>query len=369
MGIGRLFRRHQKSCRHHGTAGWRLFTGCNCPVWIDQRIDGRRDLRSLGTRDWNQALELAKDNRYARMARTADEAALARARETRKPLDAAFDAYLADCAARGLRETTLQNYHQARRQLMNFVGVSRFADEISLDLMTNFRAKLAGQGLRPSTQSKVFAALKPLFRFCRRRDWMKKDPLDGLKIPRGQGQPTLPFSADEVRRIIAATDAITDGDPGQLERTRLRAKALVLTLLYSGLRISDVAGLERKRLSIAPTGVADGRLLLYQRKTSEPVYLRLNPIAVEALRSLPVEHRDYFFWSGRGKLVSCIASLSGGPGVPAPLPRHLRGSTPGAGHADPCGEPAARPFERPYDREALRTLVARPAGSPGCCDG
>jgi integrase/recombinase XerD len=304
MSIGRLFRRHQKSCQHHGVTGWRLFTGCNCPVWIDQRVvstDGRRrDLRSLGTRDWAEALNLAKDNRYARIASDVKAANDARDREARKPLDAAFDAYFIDCQARGLRESTIQVYHQARRYLMDFVGVSRFADELTLDTMTNFRAKLANGGLRSSTISKFFDSLKPFFHFCRRRDWMKRDPLDGLKIPRGQVQPTLPFSADEVCRIIAATDGLgTDG------RTRLRAKALVLTLLYSGLRISDVAGLERRRLD------ATGRLLLYQQKTTEPVTMMLNHAAAEALRALPAENEQHFFWSGRGKLSTCIASLSG----------------------------------------------------------
>jgi integrase len=83
-------------------------------------------------------------------------------------------------------------------------------------------------------------------------------------------------------------------------RARLRARALVLLLLYSGLRISDAVKLEQSRLT------ADGRLMLRQMKTGNPVYVKLPPVCIEALTRLP--DAKYFFWTGESKLSTAVGS-------------------------------------------------------------
>jgi site-specific recombinase XerD len=82
--------------------------------------------------------------------------------------------------------------------------------------------------------------------------------------------------------------------PAALERAKLRARALLLLLLYSGLRISDAVKLERKRVNLET-----GQLMIRMEKTRHPVYVRLHPYAIAVLKALSVESA-YFFWSGRG---------------------------------------------------------------------
>src|SRR5437868_490130 len=89
-------------------------------------------------------------------------------------------------------------------------------------------------------------------------------------------------------RLIAACERVTES-----ERTR----AIVLTLLYTGLRIGDTAQLERHKLQ------SDGRLLLRIEKTGRPVYVRLHPDCIAALNALPVTG-TYFFLNGKRKLSS-----------------------------------------------------------------
>jgi integrase len=81
----------------------------------------------------------------------------------------------------------------------------------------------------------------------------------------------------------------------------LRARSLMLLLLYSGLRISDAMQVERNQLK------PDGRLLVRIMKTGKPLYVRLHADCLDALKALPVES-EHFLWSGIGKLSSAVGS-------------------------------------------------------------
>src|SRR5947209_1870054 len=48
-----LWRRHESGCPHK--AKGRAFAKCQCPIWCDGEIDGRRVRKSLNTRDWARA--------------------------------------------------------------------------------------------------------------------------------------------------------------------------------------------------------------------------------------------------------------------------------------------------------------------------
>jgi integrase/recombinase XerD len=74
---------------------------------------------------------------------------------------------------------------------------------------------------------------------------------------------------------------------------RIRVRALLLLMRYSGLRLNDAVTLERARLT-------ENRLFLYQQKTGLPVYVPLPPHVVEVLRTLPNSNSRYFFWTGNG---------------------------------------------------------------------
>ena len=80
---------------------------------------------------------------------------------------------------------------------------------------------------------------------------------------------------------------------------RFRLRALVLLLRYSGLRIGDAVGLERRR-------IADGKLFLYTAKTGTLVSCPLHKVVVEALDAVRGTSEKHFFWTGQGKLRSAV---------------------------------------------------------------
>lgn len=134
------------------------------------------------------------------------------------------------------------------------------------------------------------------------RKWIVENPVTGLKAPKVDRMPTLPFSDEEIAAILEACDRIGNNNPREIQRARLRARALVLTLLYSGFRISDAVKLER-----AAVDMKTGRLLVRMMKTRAPLYIRLPQVALDALAAVAVE-AAYFFWSGKSKLCTAIGS-------------------------------------------------------------
>src|SRR5271167_3505353 len=101
-----IWRRHTQSCPHR-TRG-RDVLKCNCPLWGDGYINGKRVLRqSLGTRD---------------MARARKKAVALEAADNRiyKPVGEAVTAFLEHCKSEGLQDATINKYRNPLNKLVEF---------------------------------------------------------------------------------------------------------------------------------------------------------------------------------------------------------------------------------------------------------
>jgi integrase/recombinase XerD len=85
-----------------------------------------------------------------------------------------------------------------------------------------------------------------------------------VKAPKITLCPTLPFSREEVLRILAAVNEYKDEFPTRGADNARRIRALVLLLRYSGMRIGDA-------VSLAGDRIEGNRLFLYTQKTGVPV--------------------------------------------------------------------------------------------------
>lgn len=138
--------------------------------------------------------------------------------------------------------------------------------------------------------------LRGFFRFCKDSGWIDANAAMALKPPKVAHRPTLPFDDEEVERILKATDDLADwGSFGP------KARAMVLLLRYSGLRMQDAACLERRRLN-------DNRLFLYTQKTGTPVYCPLPPETITALDAVHNSNIEYVFWDGRSERETTVKS-------------------------------------------------------------
>ena len=104
-----LWRRHTPTCPQ--VRKGRKATKCNCPVWCDSFVDGKRRRESMGTRDWTRAEWKLSGSLTPKLADQAED----------KALEEAVTGYLADCRARGLEPSTVVSYENTLDRLLCIV--------------------------------------------------------------------------------------------------------------------------------------------------------------------------------------------------------------------------------------------------------
>lgn len=226
---------------------------------------------------------------------------------------AAVNAYLDDCHARDLAQSTITSYENILTAFLDYCERHNLRELRGLRL-EDFRGFRNGRQVANSTQRKEIEHLRAFCTFCLDHGWIPSNFAKKLKPPAEQGPVTMPYEREEVNKLLAACDQITNFYKSNAERARKRARALILLLLYGGLRVSDAIRLERSRVD------KQGRILMHAMKTGVPLYVRLHPDCVKALGDLPVES-PYFLWSGKSKVstatgsarrtVTCISRISG----------------------------------------------------------
>jgi integrase len=130
------------------------------------------------------------------------------------------------------------------------------------------------------TCSKALERLKAFCHVAFLRKWIDENPAVPLRGPKPKPRPTLPFTQEEMTRILAATENYRDKARKTGQANALRVRAFVLVLRYTGMRIGDVATLSTDR-------VAGTRIQLYTQKTGVSVYCVLPQFVTDLLDSLP----------------------------------------------------------------------------------
>jgi site-specific recombinase XerD len=246
-------------------------------------------------RDWSRAVR--KIDRW-----------LAKPQQIKPPRESvpqAVKAYLEDGGARNLAQSTIESYRKTLEHFTQFCA-TRGITEISavdVDTISKFRscrfilAEKSGnerRRIKPATQVKEIQTLRAFFASCADRKWTEANPATKVKMPARELNPTMPFTHKEIKAMLDACHGYGEGGGTEdwRKRSELRARALILLLMYSGLRISDAALLRRDRLDARTR-----KIMLRMEKTHQPVYLTLHSDAYNALIALPIES-DWFFLVG-----------------------------------------------------------------------
>jgi len=272
-----IYRRHRKNCKQR--AKGRKHRHCLCPIWVDGALGGKEMRESLKLRDWQRAQEMIREWE-AEDRRT-------RQQEQQITIKDAHEKFIADAEARKLNDSTLYKYRLLFRQLDGFAETYKlqFLAQLDLDTLATFRATWT-EG--PRTSLKKLERLRAFMRFAEKRKWIDDNPATELKAPKVPNKPTMPFTRQEMIRILGALEPY--GKSAGI-RNAQRLRAFVLLLRYSGLRIGDATQLDVSR-------VDGNKLLLHTQKTGVPVYCVLPDLVVEALDASPRSSERYFFWTG-----------------------------------------------------------------------
>jgi integrase/recombinase XerD len=278
-----IYRRHRRSCRQR--AKGRKYRHCQCPIWVDGTLGEKEIRESLKLRDWPRAQDLirqweAENRRIIQQ-------------EKEVTIKEAHVKFMADAVARKLNEATLYKYRLLFRQLDTFADAHNLQrlKQLDLDTLAVFRASWKDG---PRSGLKKLERLRAFLRFTEKRKWIDDNPATELKAPKVPNKPTMPFTREEMVRILTAL-----GPYGKSAgiRNAQRLRAFVLLLRYSGLRIGDAVQLDVNRLE-------GSKLLLHTEKTGVPVYCVLPEMVVKALAAAPHSSTRYFFWTGKSTVRS-----------------------------------------------------------------
>lgn len=258
-------------------------------MWVEGTVGGKYVRRSLKTNSWERALD------DCRRMEEVDDPSPKKQVALGITIKDAVSAYLKDAQARGLASSTLSKLKTTfEKQLLQWAKLSKFTALADLDIvaMRDFRSTWKDA---PLAKSKKQSRLTGFFYFCQRSQWIDNNSMLGVGKIKVKHTPTDYFPAGEFDQIIKATYQYRDSRADLGIENGKRIRALTLLMRWSGLRIRDAVTLERSRLSPAD------KLLLYQAKTGEPVYVPLPSHVAEALRTIPLGRKPnprYFFWSG-----------------------------------------------------------------------
>lgn len=143
-------------------------------------------------------------------------------------------------------QKTIRNYDHYLTRLIDFAGDIEVSD-IDAEMIRKWRLWLNRLGtnvsdeLGKTTQNYHLIALRSFLKFCAKRD-IAALPADKVELARVQRKQVTFLSEDELARLFAQPDMTTL--PG------LRDRAILELLFSSGLRVSELVGLDKDHINL-----------------------------------------------------------------------------------------------------------------------
>jgi integrase/recombinase XerD len=342
-------KRHRSPCKR---GEWdQGYSKCGCPVVIRGTLSGKhitlstakylppekaRDLeagRNLAIL-WERSGEAVRPEVYAPIPATKPDV------EPPCPtVEMAVAAYMADARDRGNSEATLSKKATVFERTLitdpkNRNGSKtpahtasllwycrdkgmRFVSELTLPVLGDWRSTWKVNSLvRAKRQGLVIGFVW----FCERRGWYPRNY--AAEITTGLGRievkPTQTgyFKPNEYKAVLDATYLYSDRPTVDKHNGSVlggdRIRALTELMRWTGLRIRDAVTLERSRLSYDPDNDM-WNIVVYQKKTGEPVYCPIPPHVKDLLLDVPASQKGnanerYFFWTGNGNPKTVVSN-------------------------------------------------------------
>lgn len=284
-----LFRRHTPRCPDRNRENARNYLKCSgkrpCPLYCDGLLHGHRFRKSLGRDLVRAQMRLAQIEQSGHVS------------GNQKTLAQMAKLYLQKCRADKLAEGTVQRYERILTALVEFAGKDPDLGEPFLGTITEFRVQQPWNEVNTVRQNLI--VLRTFGNWAEKHGYIERNW--AIDLPPDPGGQTEPFAEEEVSVLLTACDQLAGGFHCSADRARKRARAFLLVLLYTGLRVSDAVQLRRDRID------AEGRLFMRTLKTEQPIYMKLKPTVLQALKELPEAdglRPGYFFWTKGSTLAS-----------------------------------------------------------------
>lgn len=184
-------------------------------------------------------------------------------------LMALFESYMR--LERGLADNSIDSYRLDTDRLIAYLSDESVAlQDVTADTLRLFLGQLHDLGVAERTQARMVAGMRIFFRFLTLESYITNDPTELLESPRiGLHIPEV-LTLQEIDAMISAIDLSTP-----LGR---RNRAIIEVLYGSGLRVSELTGLEISRIYV------DDMYMIVRGKGNKERMVPLSPVAVDAIR-------------------------------------------------------------------------------------
>ncbi len=218
-----------------------------------------------------------------------------------------------------VERNTFRKYNTSLTLLSSFCDkrAIRLLAQVEVDALEDFRGsrKIGSVTWKVERQTLV-----TFFGYCVKRKWIPTNPARDLEAPRNlKPNEIVPYTLREEGQILAACDRIGGGiyNRSGAKYEQLRARAMVMLLRYTALRISDVATIRKDAFSW-DDGRGTWRVLLRTQKTGDAVYPPIPEDLKLLLDAVPLPRNaaqdcPCYFWSGltsrRGATFEQVADI------------------------------------------------------------
>jgi site-specific recombinase XerD len=144
-------------------------------------------------------------------------------------------------------QKTIANYDHYLTRLLDFAGDDLTINDINAELVRKWRLWLNRLGtnvsdeLQKTTQNYHLIALRSFLKFCAKRD-VPALPADKVELAHTTRKQVTFLNEDELARVFAQPDTAAIGG--------LRDRAILELLFSSGLRVSELVGLDRDHINL-----------------------------------------------------------------------------------------------------------------------
>jgi integrase/recombinase XerD len=180
-------------------------------------------------------------------------------------LEQSIKGFLYFKSAEGLTDRSLESYQRTLSQWAAHTGAVKITQITSREIFTYLNYlrteyiphRFSGEirALSPKTIRNVWITLSSFFHWAS-KEYQLTNPMRNVPPPRFQTAPVSSFTEDEVRRMLKACINTKEADTNQRRRfvmrrpTANRDQAIILVLLDSGLRASELCSLKIGEIDI-----------------------------------------------------------------------------------------------------------------------
>jgi len=159
---------------------------------------------------------------------------------------------------------TRVNYERYLKKFLEFSKISR-PEQISQDLVRQYRLWLNRQGIKKNTQNYHLIALRNLLKYLAKRD-IEILPADKIELGKQSERQVIFLENNELERLLNA--------PDNDSFKSLRDRAILELLFSTGLRVSELGGLNRDSINLksgefAVRGKGDKVRLVFLSETAK----------------------------------------------------------------------------------------------------